>query len=57
VLFGTDLKAYPATKSGEKLALTHPELGVVEFTVGPQGRLQLTEEGRTTLLERVPQHQ
>jgi hypothetical protein len=57
VLFGAELKAYPATKSGEKLVVTHPELGVVELTVAPEDQLQLAEEGRTTVLERVPQHQ
>ena len=57
MLFGTDLKAYPATKSGEKLVVTRPGLGVVELTAAPAGRLRLAEEGRTTVLERVPQHQ
>jgi hypothetical protein len=57
VLIGTDLKASPATRDGDKLVVDHPERGTVELTTASQDHLQLAEDGKTSLLERAPQHQ
>jgi hypothetical protein len=57
VLVGTDLSASPATRDGDKLVVDHPERGTVELTPASGDRLQLTEAGKTSLLERAPQHQ
>jgi hypothetical protein len=57
VLFGSDLKAYPATESGGNLAVTHPELGALELKKAAEDRLELVSDGTASLLERAPQHQ
>jgi hypothetical protein len=57
VLFGSDLKPYPATLSGGVLRLTHPQLGAVELKKGSGDGLELVSGGTVSLLERAPQHQ
>lgn len=57
VLYGAARAPFPATRSGGELRVTDPLGGAMVFKEAAGGTLTLTAAGKTSVLERVPQHQ